>query len=195
MRYTSGGRLEFSSYSWYLTLSGYYQYGKDSSGKSLAAYYLQPEVRYTGIKNVTFRLGMEYLSGQDTMSSKDNSFVTLYGTAHRFMGNLDYFGTFPRDVNNGGLINPYLFLMYKNNKVTLRCESHLFYAQSNAAFKGKENLPKYLGFENDWRINYKPIPVVDVESGFCWAAGDTKAFPYFFYLSLRFTPTLLKFSF
>lgn len=208
MRYTSGGRLEFASYNWYLTFSGYYQYGKDSAGKKLKAFYMQPEIKYSGIKNLAIRLGMEYLSGQDTMNAEDNNFVPLYGVAHRFMGNMDLFATFPADVNNGGLVNPYLFFMYTspNKKIVLRMENHLFYSQSNAAFKGKGSMSKYLGFENDWRINYKPVPIIDIESGFCWAtvtksmvavkkSGDTGAFPYFFYLSLRFTPTLLKFSF
>jgi len=50
------------------------------------------------------------------------------------------------------------------------------------------------------------MPFLDIESGFCWAAvtksmtvvkksGDTKAFPYWYYLSLRFTPTIGKFTF
>ena len=206
MRFTTGGRLEYSSYKWYFTMSGYYQFGKDSAGKKLSAYYLQPEIKYSGIKNLTIRLGMEYLSGQDTLSSKDNNFVPLYGVAHRFMGNMDFFARFPADVNSGGLINPYLFFMYQNKKLTLRLENHLFYSQSNAAFKGKGDLDNYLGFENDWRINYKAMPFLDIESGFCWAAvtksmtvvkksGDTKAFPYWYYLSLRFTPTIGKFTF
>lgn len=206
MRLTNGGRLEFSSYKWYLTFSGYYQHGKDSSGKKLAAYYIQPEIKYAGIKNLNIRLGMEYMSGQDTTNTKDNNFVPLYGVAHRFMGNMDLFTTFPSDLNGGGLVNPYLFFQYQNKKWMVRFENHLFYSQSNAAFKGKGDLNKYLGFEQDWRINYKPIPVLDIEYGFCWASvtesmiavkkgGDTKAFPYWSYLSLRFTPTIGKFSF
>ncbi len=206
MRLTSGGRLEYSSYNWYLTFSGYYQYGKDSVGKKLAAYYMQPEIKFSGIKNVGIRLGIEYLSGQDTLNTKDNNFVPLYGVAHRFMGNMDLFTTFPADVNSGGLINPYLFFQYQNKKVTVRFENHLFYSQSNAAFKGKGDLDNYLGFESDWRFNYKPVSFIDMESGFCWASvtksmvavkksGDTKAFPYWFYLSLRFTPTIGKFTF
>jgi hypothetical protein len=206
MRFTTGGRLEYSSYKWYFTMSGYYQFGKDSAGKKLSAYYLQPEIKYSGIKNLTIRLGMEYLSGQDTLSSKDNNFVPLYGVAHRFMGNMDFFARFPADVNSGGLINPYLFFMYQNKKLTLRLENHLFYSQSNAAFKGKGEMDNYLGFENDWRINYKLMPFFEIESGFCWAAvtksmtvvkksGDTKAFPYWYYLSLKFTPTIGKFTF
>lgn len=205
MRYTAGGRLEYSSYNWYLTFSGYYQFGKDSAGKDLSAYYIQPEIKYSGIKNLAIRLGFEYMSGQDTLNSKDNNFVPLYGVAHRFMGNMDLFTTFPSDLNNGGLFNPYLFFLYQNKKLTLRMENHLFYSQSNAAFKGKGDLNKYLGFENDWRVNYKAMSFLDIESGFCWASvtnsmiavkksGDTKAFPYWYYLSLRFTPTIGKFT-
>ena len=96
--------------------------------------------------------------------------------------------------------------MYQNKKLTLRLENHLFYSQSNAAFKGKGDLDSYLGFENDWRINYKVMPMFEIESGFCWAAvtksmtvvkksGDTEAFPYWYYLSLKFTPTIGKFTF
>ena len=111
MRFTSGGAWNTVPQNGTLTLSGYYQYGKDSSGKKIAAYYLQPEIKYSGIKNYTFRLGMEYLSGHDATQpvTKDNNFVPLYGVAHRFMGNLDIFTTFPADVNNAGLVNPYLF--------------------------------------------------------------------------------------
>jgi len=206
MRFTSGGRIEYTSGKWYATFSGYYQYGKDSSGRKLAAYYIQPEVKYF-TKTLTARLGVEYMSGHDGTKpvTKDNNFVPLYGVAHRFMGNLDYFATFPIDVNNAGLVNPYLFFMYQKNKVTLRFENHLFFSQNNFVSNGS-TIKKYLGFENDWRFNYKANSFTDIEAGFCWAAltesaviikkgGDTKAFPYWFYTSVRFTPTIGKFSF
>lgn len=206
MRFTNGGRLEYSTYNWYVTFSGYYQHGKDSSGVKMKAFYIQPEIKYTNQK-LTVRLGMEYVSGQDTSKHEtvDKSFVPLYGVAHRFMGNMDFFTTFPADLNKAGLVNPYLFFSYQKKKVLLRCENHLFYSQSRFLNKGVE-IKKYLGFENDWRINYKPTSVIDIEGGFCWAlltesatiikkGGDTKAFPYFSYLSLKFTPTLGKFTF
>lgn len=212
MRYTNGGRLEYASYNWYLTFSGYYQHGKDSSGKKLSAFYIQPEIKYSGIKNVSLRLGFEYLSGQDTASKKDNNFVPLYGVAHRFMGNMDFFTTFPADVNGGGIFNPYLFFQYQSKKTTLRIENHLFYSHTAFPFKGKSFNDKYLGFENDWRLNYKANTFTDIEFGFCWAsvtnsmievknpkagASDLDRYsklPYWTYLSVKFTPTLLKFS-
>ena len=209
-RYTVGGRLEYSTYNWYLTFSGYKQFGKDSSGKNLDAYYIQPEIKYTG-GPLTVRLGVEYLSGADssTHPSKNKNFVPLYGVAHRFMGNLDLFATFPADVNGAGLFNPYLFFQYQKNKISLRIENHLFYSQSQFVFKGSP-LDKYLGFENDWRFNYKPSKIADLEIGFCWATvtnsmvyiknpkvassdvGKYSQLPYFSYVSLKLTPTFGK---
>jgi len=211
-RFTSGGRLEYQSYNWYATTAAYYQYGKDSSGKKLAAYYIQPEIKYTS-KNTSIRLGMEYVSGQDSTSSKDNNFVPLYGVAHRFMGNLDLFTSFPRDLKSSGLINPYLFYQYKKDKWTVRIENHLFYTHTGFAFKGMPANNKFLGFENDWRLNFKPTPVIDLEYGFCWASvtnsmvelkntiktsadlNNYSKTPYFTYLSLRVTPVIGKFTF
>ena len=213
MRYTLGGRLEYSSYNWYLTFSGYKQIGKDSSGKKLDAYYIQPEIKFTGGPLIV-RLGFEYLSGADssTHPTEDKNFVPLYGVAHRFMGNLDLFATFPTDVNGAGLVNPYLFFQYIKNKISLRIENHLFYSQSQFVFKG-DPLDKYLGFENDWRFNYKPGKITDLEIGLCWASvtnsmvyvknpkvltedvGRYSQTPYFAYVSLRLTPTFGKITF
>ena len=154
---------------------------------------------------------MEYLSGADssTHPAEDKNFVPLYGVAHRFMGNLDLFATFPSDVNGAGLLNPYLFFQYQKNKISLRIENHLFYSQSQFLFKGSP-IDKYLGFENDWRFNYKPSKITDLEIGFCWASvtnsmvyiknskvasadvGRYSKTPYFFYTSLRLTPTFGK---
>jgi hypothetical protein len=196
-----------------LTFSGYYQYGTDSSGIKLAAYYIQPEIKYLGIKNISIRLGMEYLSGQDSTSRKDNNFVPLYGVAHRFMGNLDFFTAFPQDVNNGGLVNPYLFFQFQNKTTTIRFENHLFYSHTRMPFKGRPTTDKYLGYEMDWRLNYRPNNFTDIEFGFCWATVTNSMVyvknpkisidevnrysktPYWAYLSLKFTPTLGKITF
>jgi hypothetical protein len=211
MRYTSGGRLEYNSYNWYATISGYYQYGKDSSGTKLDAYYLQPEIKYNN-KAWTVRLGMEYMSGHDANKpvEKDNNFVPLYGVAHRFMGNMDFFTRFPGDVASAGLINPYLFIWYQKGKIFLRAENHLFYTQSDYIFKG-ENIKKYMGYEADLRINYKFTSYAELEGGVSMAfvtnsmavirnpkiVDPSSAYktPYWSYLSFKFTPTLAKINF
>jgi hypothetical protein len=204
-RFTSGGRLEYSTYNWYFTVAAYDQYGKDSTGKKLSAYYFQPEIKYAA-GNFTARLGMEYFSGQDssTHPAENKSFTPLYGTAHSFMGYLDIFDV-PGDFNNAGMINPYLHFLWKKDKIALRMENHVFISQSQFVYKGTA-IDKYLGFENDWRFNYTPNKVIDWEIGFAWAsltksatiikkAGDDKLTPYWIYTSIRFTPTLGKITF
>ena len=204
-RFTSGGRLEYSNYNWYLTIAAYDQYGKDSTGKKNSAYYFQPEIKYTAGSFIT-RLGMEYFSGSDssTHPEKNTSFTPLYGTAHSFMGYMDIFDV-PGDFNNAGMINPYLFFQWKKNKITLSMQNHVFFSQSRFVYNG-DPIDKYLGFENDWKFNYTPNKTIDWEIGFSWAkltksasiikkGGDEKLTPYWVYTSLRFTPTLGKITF
>jgi hypothetical protein len=213
VRFTSGGRIEFTKPLWMIAASAYYQYGNDSSGKTLSAYYFQPEIKYTGIKNLSLRLGMEWMSGQQSGSKKDNSFVPLYGTVHAFMGSLDLFGTFPLDVSNGGLINPYLFFQYQAKQFSLSCENHLFYSHTRWPFRSSNQQQRYLGFENDWRFNYSFNNFINLEWGFSWASvsrsmilvksqsiaepnyAQYSKWPYWAYVSVKFTPTIGKFSF
>lgn len=201
-RFTNGGRIEFARKKWYLTFSGYYQHGRDSGGITLSSYYIQPEIRYSGIKNSNLRLGLEYLSGGYGNGKQINhNFVPLYGVAHRFMGHLDFFTSFPEDVNGAGLVNPYLHFQYLNNKWDIRIENHLFYTQQPSVNDIKVN--RFLGFENDLRTIYKPNKYTEVEAGFAWAAvtktmsivqkgGNSNKTPVWGYLGLKFFPLLGK---
>lgn len=210
MRFTSGGRVEFTHQKIYATIAAYYQYGKDSSGYKLSAYYFQPEIRYTA-KTFSSRLGLEYMSGNNGENpfTTDHSFVTLYGTNHKFNGSLDLLASFPKDIGNAGLINPYIFLYFTKNKWTVQMQNHLFYLQNNYVYAGNV-LKKYLGYENDWKINYKANSFTLLEFGFSWAkvsntmvivknpkAPDPAAFsttPYFGYMMVKFTPVIGKIS-
>lgn len=210
MRYTTGGRIELFQNEWYFTTAAYYQFGKDSSGKKLAAYYLQPEVKYTN-KSVTVRLGAELLSGTPAeVTNVDHSFVTLYGSPHRFNGNLDLFTSFPRDLNNAGLINPYLFLNYSTKKWGLNFENHLFYSQKDFYDVNKTKMGRYLGYEADARINYKANAYTMMEFGASLALGTESMAviknpvvgqgyystnPYLIYFMLHLKPSLFQFKF
>ena len=50
-------------------------------------------------------------------------------------------------------------------------------SQSQFVYKG-DPIDKYLGFENDWKFNYKPNKVIDWEVGFCWASLTKSAYYY-----------------
>jgi nucleoside diphosphate kinase len=203
-RFTYGGRLEYKKENWYATASGYLQSGRNTAGKTIQAWYLQPELKYTQPDNFTIRLGAEILSGDGAAGEKDHNFVPLYGVAHRFNGFMDLFTKFPGDLNNAGLVNPYLFLI-KNitPKLEIGSYNHLFFTQRNFVDAGGNKLTKYMGYEHDLLVTYKPNSYFNLEGGFCFAlptetmtaikkSGEAARVPTWFYLQCKFTPRLLK---
>jgi len=209
-RFTDGGRLEYTSGSWYATFCGYYQWGSNKTGQKLNAWYVQPEVKYEVPYNFTIRAGAEIFSGGNISGtgSTDKSFVPLYGVAHRFNGTLDLIATFPTDLGNAGLINPYLFLI-KNigKKVELRCDLHTFSNKETYVKSGK-SYGKYLGFENDWTFTYKPNSFTTLLAGVSWAdvtetlatikkSGPNAAShdPFWSFVSVTFKPQILNYLF
>jgi len=208
IRYTLGGRLEITSELLYGTISGYYQGGKNPSGSDLSAWYFQPEVRYSPSSGLSIRLGLEYFSGtgNSTSSHIDNSFVPLYGAAHRFNGSMDLITKFPNDVKGAGLINPYLFIIKPiSKKIDLRADFHTFHTQS-AYYVNDTEISRFLGFENDWLISFKPNPVTKIDAGFSYmnptesaallkGGGDSSLNLTWAYISLTFKPVLFTTKF
>ncbi len=212
-RYTDGGRLDFEKGKIYVTFSGYYQSGTNSTGTNINAWYLQPEVKYNNPDNLSIRLGAEVFSGNngEKPSASDHNFVPLYGVAHRFNGNMDFFTTFPGDLNNAGLINPYLFFT-KNagKKVQFRSDFHLFLSENNfvnAVKYNKKTIPEtinpYLGYENDLGVVFTPKSYIKIDLGFSYAiakqsmaiikkGGNADYTPTWAYVSVTFKPQLFK---
>lgn len=203
---TSGGRLDFEKGKLHLTFSGYYQYGQLQSGNQISAYYLQPEIQLKSNK-LTTRLGAEFMSGDnaDKTTAISKSFVPLYGVAWRFMGNMDYFTSFPSDVKNGGLFNPYLFLIYDfNKKFSLRSDFHLFYSGNKVKNDANQTINSYLGFENDLSLHYQCNSFTLIDFGFSYMAaeksmetlksGNSNITPVWSYVMVTFKPELFHFK-
>lgn len=201
-RGTSGGRIEFEKGNLYLTLSGYYQYGQLQTGTKISAYYFQPEIQWKANK-LTSRLGAEIMSGNNAEkpSEVSKSFVPLYGVAWKFMGNMDYFTSFPTDVKNGGLINPYAHLIYDvNKKLSLRSDFHLFYLENKVKNSSNQTINSYLGFENDLSIKYKCNNFITADLGISYMTpkksmetlkdGNSSKTPVWTYLMITFKPEL-----
>ncbi len=205
-RFTSGGRIEHTTQNkLYLTLAAYYQYGSTPNGKDLRAWYLQPEVKYTAPQHWVFSLGAEIFSGDEALNptQTSHSFDALYGVNHRFLGAMDYFTRFPGDMNNAGIVNPYLFAFYTiNKKLTLRADSHLFYSQNRFVPEGENQaINKFLGFENDLLVRFKPNAITELNLGYSYAlvtqsmeyikgGGDSSLFQSWAFLMITFTPEL-----
>ncbi|MBD0723921.1 hypothetical protein B6A10_01870 [Flavobacterium sp. L1I52] len=205
-RATSGGRLDFEKGNLYLTLSGYYQFGQLQSGNRISAYYFQPEIQLK-TNQLTTRFGAEIMSGDnaDKASEISKSFVPLYGVAWKFMGNMDYFTSFPTDVKNGGLVNPYLFFTYDvNQKISLRSDFHLFYLANKVNNNLNQNINSYLGFENDLSLHYKCNGFTMIDFGFSYMTaeksmetlkgGNSALTPMWSYLMITFKPELFHFK-
>lgn len=207
VRATSGGRLEYKINKFYATASGYHQYGTTPTGIKLSAFYLQPEIKYKVTEKLTTWLGAEILSGDDATkkSSASNSFEPLYGVAHRFMGRMDYFTSFPKDVKNGGLINPYFFVQYAfNKKLSIKNDVHLFYTQNNVLDKKNNIINPYLGFENDVSIKYKFNESTTLDGGFAFMlaeksmetikGGNSAKTPIWGFVMVTFKPVLFSYK-
>lgn len=203
-RISNGGRLEYTHGRAYATVSAYYQYGENAASEKIHAYYFQPEISYNTGRTL-FRLGAEILSGEKNTVSKgvSNSFVPLYGVAWKFMGNMNLFTRFPVDVNKKGLVNPYLFTLFQaGKKLSLRGDAHLFYSEFPLVSKGDEVDGKYLGFESDLSLNYRPAKAVEIIYGYSFTlatrrmellnkVNDAGKIPVWSYLMVSYAPRLL----
>lgn|SRR5690606_19673742 len=175
LRVTTGGRIELKKENFYATLNGYYQFGRNQQDKNINAYYLQSEISFNILKS-TIRVGTEIMSGDrwDLSSNQSNSFDIKYGVAWRFMGNMNIFSSFPKDLDNRGLINPYLSASVPiNDKITLRSDFHLFYSQyllKNEIDNASDN---YLGFENDLSIKYRINQQMELNYGFSYFSSSS----------------------
>lgn len=207
LRATSGGRIEFKTNKFYATISGYYQYGNTPNGVKLSAFYVQPEIKYKPSEKLTTWLGAELLSGDDASkkSKISNSFEPLYGVAHRFMGRMDYFTSFPKDVKNGGLINPYLFIQYAfSKKCSIKNDAHLFYTQNNVLDKNNNIIHPFLAFENDISIKYKFNEFTTLDGGFAFMlaeksmetikGGYSSSTPTWAFIMITFKPELVHYK-
>ncbi|WP_229208014.1 alginate export family protein [Dyadobacter beijingensis] len=202
-RVTNGGRLEYNQKWFYATVNAYYQYGQNAAAKKIRAYYVQPEVSANTGKTL-FRLGAEILSGSNTRTpgNVSASFVPLYGVAWKFMGNMNLFTRFPADVNDKGLVNPYLFIIHQaGKKLSLRADSHLFYSQYPLLSGERAIDGTYLGFESDLSLNYKPVKALEIIYGFSFTITDKRMevlnkvpdsakVPVWSYLMISFAPRL-----
>lgn len=203
-RVTNGGRVEYARGWLYGTVNACYQYGRTASNKQIRAYYIQPEISINAARTA-FRLGAEVLSGDKagTPLSVSHSFVPLYGVAWKFMGNMNLFTRFPADVNEKGLLNPYLFIIHQaGKKLSFRADAHLFYAQHSLPKLGDQLAGKYLGFESDLSLNYKPVKNLEIIYGFSFTFAekrmellkkvpDASKIPVWSYLIISYTPRLL----
>lgn len=206
LRVTSGGIIDFSAAKKFTAVArGFYQTGHLQTGQEVAAYYGNADLSYTIGERNTILIGFEYISGtdaKDTANKKSNVFSTLYGTGHKFNGNMDYFTNMPKDTKGAGLVNPYLnFICKVNDKLQLRADIHYFMLQNNY-IKNNEVIDKGLGEEADLSCKYDISKEISLMAGFSFikgnksleiiSGGDSKNIGTWGFAMITFKPTFYK---
>ncbi len=202
VRVTNGGIFNYRSKWVNADGRGFYQWGHDVSGMEISAYYANADLTVKPLGWLTLFTGCEYMSGNDATdltNKKLNAFNTLYGSSHRYNGNIDFF-TKPSDTKNTGLIDIYFDLIFTVKKqYILRADLHYFRTQNNYTVSTKVQDP-YLGSEADISAKIPIIKDVDVQVGYSaivgsntlqlMEGGNKKNFSHWAFVMLTVKPTL-----
>ena len=183
----------------------YAQSGKNRDGVQMknAFHYTASATYQKGKFSIT--PGYDVLSGKDVTTATDEKFDPLYGTPHKHWGYMDYFyaGT---GSPAGGLNNPFLKIKYSSNMLTIGLDLHHFSLNKDMKKADGSLVPKNLGNEFDFVVNYNLNKFSNIELGYSlmsasssmpFAKGQTttdavadtyKKTGTWFYAMLKFTP-------
>jgi hypothetical protein len=131
-----------------------------------------------------------------------NTCIKLYGSNHRFLGYMDYFGKDIASENNGAGINNINIRV--ENVVTKNIKSQVtwhWFALDKEYLSPTQKVDKYLGSEIDLMLTYKTGQNISVQAGYSFMLphstleiigeiGEGKSrFAQFGWLQVQFTPT------
>jgi len=150
-----------------ITASAYVQRGRTKDGEKLAAHLFSAATMYAVSPFFSLGPGIDYTSGNNPNRTDgvNRMFDPLYGTPHKFWGNMDYFYAADRFGNNG-LIDFYLKSRYKINNLTFSFDAHQFKAANPVMNKESVRLERNFGTELDLVVNYSFTKTVNFEGGY-----------------------------
>ena len=206
IRGTTGGIISFFNRMMNIDGRGFYQFGRDESGTEISAWYANADFTFRTATFLNIATGFELMSGTnmaDTLNRKNRAFSTLYGTGHKFNGNMDYF-TKPADTRNCGLLDIYLnFIFLLKQKYQLRADLHYFRLE-NSYTSGGETMNSNLGVEADFSTRIPIVRDVDLQLGYSFLfgtptleqiqGGNRKNFGQWAFVMLNVKPTVFTHS-
>ena len=151
-----------------LTASAYYQNGKDRNGSKVSAYLLSALAQYSASPVLTVGPGVDYTSGNSAGSTTgvNRQFDPLYGTPHKFWGNMDYFYV-ADGFGSSGLVDYYLKSRYKiKDNLSLGLDGHQFFAASTVVAGDGQQLDRNFGTELDLVASFGLTKTVHLEAGY-----------------------------
>jgi len=175
---TFGGLYSYKGDKTKLNISSYFQGGKNRANNDLAAFYFAGDIAFNLVKNFSFGIGGEYLSGtatqdMNTAGEKDKSFTPFYGTNHKFNGWMDYFYV-GNHGGNVGLVDIYVPLVFKVKKLTFTLIPHYLLSAATVSkqveagreINSWEEYSSGLGTEIDFAIGYAVTDGVIISGGY-----------------------------
>ena len=174
-------------------LTGYYQFGRDRSRRSLDAYLLSLSVQQRLGETYGLRIGGDLYSGSENGpdAGKSRTFNKLYGSNHAFNGSMEYWRSLPTQ----GLVDIYAGA---TARFTPKFNLDLTYHYFATARQINPQAGKSLGSEIDLTANYTVSDLLAVQGG--WSGyfttsgtgtlkqktGIPTRFPQWAYIQLTF---------
>ena len=189
--------------SWNITASGYLQTGKDKDGANLDAYMYSVKGIYEANRFFTVGPGFDYVSGTAAGARNNHSFDPLYGTPHKFWGQMDYFYV-ANGFGKGGLADFFLTTTTKlSGKLSVQADLHRFASASDIKNTEGEKQSGNLGTELDLIATYNLTKTISFQGGYCSyvstnslaqvkAVKDPQKIASWAYLMINIKPEFLK---
>ncbi|GGN05086.1 hypothetical protein GCM10010967_45220 [Dyadobacter beijingensis] len=153
--------------SWTVTANAFYQVGKDKDGASLSAYMYSVRGLYAMNRVFSIGPGFDYTSGTASGSRKSHTFDPLYGTPHKFWGQMDYFYA-ANAFGKGGLSDVYISTTIKaSEKLSINTDLHHFASAAQVRVADNQKLSSAFGEELDIIANYNLTKTISFQGGYC----------------------------
>ncbi|KAA6439786.1 hypothetical protein FEM33_10515 [Dyadobacter flavalbus] len=167
-RLTAGPYLETKiGKSWNVNASAYFQTGKDRDGKNLNAYMYSVRGLFTANRFFSVGPGFDYTSGTTAGSKNNHSFDPLYGTPHKFWGQMDYFYA-ANGFGKSGLTDFYIHSSIRASaKLSIQADLHQFSGAAAILNANDEKMSGNFGNELDIIGTYNLTKSVSFQGGYC----------------------------
>lgn len=166
-RFTTG--LYFSNVFNRIALTGaaYYQGGRTADNHKLVSTLLSANLVYIFNNKFSAGPGFDYTSGGKT-GADSHAFDPLYGTPHKFWGQMDYFYA-ANTFGNKGLQDYYLkTTLSPSKKLKINADLHQFFSASNVYDKNQHKMDRNFGTELDLVLNYSLTGLIQLELGYSY---------------------------
>lgn len=148
-----------------VTASAYYQAGKTSSGTDISGALLSGAAFYNVSKIIIAGAGVDYTTG-GMKGSTSKAFDPLYGTPHKFWGNMDYYYA-ANGFGNKGLTDYYIKIKLKPfASLVINADVHQFMSASDVYDASNNKLSRNFGNEIDVTANYALTKIISFEGGY-----------------------------